>query len=43
MHVNDPNEFNEENKNDVDLHFKNELPVIEDALGIDEILKWLEE
>ena len=43
MSVHDPNEFDELIKNDTDLNFIKKFPEVEEAIGIDEILKWLED
>ncbi|WP_256941177.1 hypothetical protein [Bacillus sp. EAC] len=43
MNVNDPNESNEVVKSEAELNFITQLPEIEEAIGIDEILKWLED
>ncbi|WP_268875975.1 hypothetical protein [Gottfriedia luciferensis] len=42
MSVHEPNEF-DELKTDTDLNFIKKFPEVEEAIGIDEILKWLED
>ena len=43
MSVQEPNEFDELITKDAELNFIKKLPEVEEAIGIDEILKWLED
>lgn len=43
MSIHDPNELEELIKNDADLNFIKKQPEVEEAIGIEEIIKWLED